>query len=121
MENQVDPKEAVRDLAIHGHPSATIQKMIEERGCGGHLDQPAIETLVTEARAARNLVPAQPSHIVSRVIGAIAILMGIGGLAIGTIGEFHPSRYSPDGVGFWAVILGALLVIKPGWSNESLK
>jgi len=118
MQTRIDAKEAARDLAIEGLSPAAIRKRLEELGFGAVLDQTEIEAIVTEARTARNLLPRQPSRILPRVIGVIAILMGIGGMALG---GFPYGRYSPQGYGFWAVILGAILVIKPGWSNESLK
>ena len=121
MEDPVDPKDAVQDLAMDGLTAEDIQKTLEERGTGCHLAQTEIEGIVTEVRAGLNLVPPRPSWILARVVGVIAILMGMVGLAIGTLDQFHVySRYSPGGYGLLAFILGAILVIKPSWSNESL-
>ena len=116
----VDPKDAVQDLAMDGLTAEDIQKTLEERGTGCHLAQTEIEGIVTEVRAGLNLVPRRPSWILARVIGVIAILIGIVGLAIGTLDQFHVYRYSPGHYGLLAFILGAILVIKPSWSNESL-
>lgn len=120
MENQVDPKDVVKDLAMEGLTAADIQKTLEERGIAVHLDQTEIDAIVTEVRAGMNLVSQRPSRKLARVIGVIAILVGTAGLAIGTLDQFHVRGYSPGGYGLIAVILGAILVIKPSWSGEKL-
>lgn len=120
MENQVDQNDAVRDLAMEGLSAADIQKTLEARGMAGHPGQSEIEAIVTEVRAGMNLVPQRPSRILARMIGVIAIVMGIVGLMIGTLDQFHVYRYSPGGYGLLTVILGAILVIRPSWSDENL-
>ena len=120
MENHFDPKNAVTDLAMEGLSAADIQKTLKERGIVVHLGQAEIDDIVTEVRAGMNLAPRRPSWLLARVVGVIAILMGIVGLAIGTLDQFHVDRYSPGGYGLLAVILGAILVIRPSWSDENL-
>lgn len=118
MPNRIEAIDAAKDLALEGLSAAMIRTKLEERGFGGLLEQEEIESIITEIVAVRNLVPQRPSRIWPRVVGVIAILMGLGGIALG---GSQSARYSPNGYGLWAVILGIVLVIKPGWSNEDIR
>jgi hypothetical protein len=117
--NRIDAVELARELAMEGRSANEIRKMLEKQGFDGVLHQVELEKIVIQVRAALSLVPTRPSKVWPRFIGIIAVFMGIGGMAIG--GGGGGSRYSPGGLGFWAVIAGIVLIIKPDWSGERLK
>ncbi len=117
MPDRMEAVEMVKEMAVKGMSTVRIRTALEKQGLGGVLDRVEIEALVVEARAAGNLIPKPPSKFLPRMVGVAAILMGMGGVFLGgSVG-----RYSPGGFGFWAVVLGIVLIVKPCWSNEDVK
>ncbi|MFT4176491.1 MAG: hypothetical protein QM627_07525 [Luteolibacter sp.] len=120
MEHKDQAQEIAKKLAVEGRSASAIQSELDKNGYGGLLDPLQIEMIVTEARAAANLIPKRPSHVWPRILGIVAVLMGFGGLALDDFaGSSH--RYHPYGAGLLAVILGIILILKPGWAGERLK
>lgn len=118
MANRIDAKDAVKDLAAAGLSTSAIQKKLTEKGFGGLLDKAEVEMIVTQVRAVMNLGPQRPGRFWPRVIGVVAIVMGIGALSLG--GSGGPGRYSPRGYGSWALVLGIILVLKPGSAGSRI-
>ena len=118
MKHKIDSTEVIKDLAMEGLSADDILKTLEARDMVAHPGRSEIESIVAEVRTGMNLVPQRSSRLLARIIGVIALVMGIGGMMIGTMDQFHVHRYSPGGYGLLAAILGAVLIIKPGWSNS---
>lgn len=118
MATRFEAKELAKTLAAEGHSATKIRTELDEQGFEGLLGHIEIESLVIAAGAAKNLVPSRPSRLWPRVVGLIAVLLGLGGIALGGLGI--GGRYSPAGLGATALILGLILLIKPGWASEQL-
>ena len=118
MTNRIDAREVAKSLACEGLSAPSIEKELQAREMDGLLDRAEIESIATAARAAGAMIPRGPSTNLSRVIGFLAVLFGLGGILIGggSIG-----RYSPASLGLGAIILGLILILKPGWAGESVK
>jgi hypothetical protein len=117
MADRIDAKDAVKDLAAAGLSTTAIRKKLEEKGLGGLLDKAEVEMIVTQVRAAMNLRPQRTGKFWPRVIGVIAIVMGIGALSLGGPGA---GRYNPGHYGVWVLILGIILVLKPGSAGSRI-
>lgn len=108
-----DAKERAKELAVQGHSKATIKKKLEKEGMGGLLDDYALQAIVTEGHAIGHFMPAKANKFIARIVGVIAVLMGLGGLYLGGTGRWAPGNY-----GWTALCLGAILIFQPHRSNE---
>jgi hypothetical protein len=108
----------VKELNFKGTGSARIRRILEKEGYGGLLDPWEVEALANEAAAARSLRPKGPGKTLPRIIGIMAVLAGIGAIALGR--DYH-GRHSPAGYGLIAIILGGILVLKPCWGSSEVK
>lgn len=116
MEPRSHAIETVKDLAIQGRSFQRIERELGKLGLSGILRDDEIESILSQAEVARELIPPHPSRRWPRVVGALAILLGMIALPLGGgIG-----RYSPAGYGCLAIILGLVLILKPGWSDTEL-
>ena len=113
--------ERAKDLAFEGLSASEIKPQLENEGMGWILDEEEIERIVIEVRAAQDLIPKRPSKKWPRIVGFIAILAGIVAFQMDDSGMPSSQRYSPAGFGITSLILGIILVVKPGWASESLK
>ncbi len=108
-----DAKERAKELAVQGHSNTAIRKRLEKEGMGGLLDDYSLQAIVTEGRAIGHLMPAKPNKVLARIVGVIAVVMGIGGLYLGGTG-----RWSPGSYGWAALCLGAILIFQPHRASE---
>ena len=108
-----DAKERAKELAVQGHSKAAIKKRLEKEGMAGLLDDYSLQAIVTEGHAIGHFMPAKPNKFLARIIGVIAVLMGIGGLYLGGTGRWAPGKY-----GWAALCLGAILIFQPHRANE---
>lgn len=113
----LDAMEKARELAFKGWHPLKIGKALDKKGLGGLLHLVEIEALAREAGMARSLALRRPSRWLPRTVGMIAILLGIGAVSLGG----GMGRHSPAGYGILAVIFGLVLVIKPGWSDTTVR
>ena len=108
-----DAKERAKELAVQGHSKTAIRKRLEKEGMAGLLDDYSLEAIVSEGRSIGHFMPAKPNKLLARVVGVIAVIMGIGGLYLGGTG-----RWAPGNFGWAALCLGAILIFQPHRSNE---
>ena len=119
MLNRASAKSLVVDLAARGLTKRAIEKTLERRGAGELLLPHEVEECIVEGRAARERIPHRPARTWLRVLGVLAILMGIGGILLN--GDRGFGRLSPAGVGALSILVGIVLVIKPTWAWEDLR
>lgn len=109
--------DTVKDLAIQGTSFQRIERELRKLGLSGLLHDDEIENIINQAAIARELMPFRPSRKWPRMIGMLAILLGMIALSLRGGG----GRYSPAGYGIIAIILGLVLVLKPDWSDTDLR
>jgi uncharacterized protein YjeT (DUF2065 family) len=112
MKTRDKTREHAMELALQHKNSQQIADLLEEQGLGGILDRFEIESIVVESESVRRMLPERPSKILPRIIGLIAVIIGIAGIWIG-VGNSFSSNYSLAGYGIVAVILGIILIFKP--------
>lgn len=100
--------EMTESLALAGHRMSEIQEALSELGLAASLSESEIETIMTKVDAAKNAVVPEPSKLVARLVGIVAIL--VGGFF------FYAGRGS-----FLIVILGMGLLIWPRLGKIDVK
>ena len=96
-----------------------VSRLLEDEGLGGLLAQSELESIMIEAKAIQSLIPERPRNTLPRMVGTIAMMMGVAGIWI-EMGAIHFTRSSPGGYGVAAVILGVILVLKPSSAKTEL-
>jgi hypothetical protein len=119
MKTRDEAKERAKELALKTGNTAAIRKKLEEEGLGGLLDRYEIDAIVTEADYIRRMLPERPKKVLPRIVGVIAVALGVAAMWIGSNGP-HVRRYSPNGYGLAAVILGIILIVKPGAAKSDV-
>ena len=118
------PQEIVRELAFKGYSREKILRKLKARRMDQRLDPEELQSIMREARVAKAYTSRRPSRVLPRLIGVLAIIMGIGAVMVDFNTPDMPTptarRYSPTGFGFIAIVLGLILIFKPGSSNEDL-
>jgi hypothetical protein len=112
MKTRDKTREHAMELALQHKNAQQIADLLEEQGLGGILDRFEIESIFVESESVRRMLPERPSKILPRIIGLIAVIIGIAGIWIG-VGNSFSSNYSLAGYGIAAVILGIILIFKP--------
>ncbi|BCX47840.1 hypothetical protein HAHE_17480 [Haloferula helveola] len=115
---RLEAKELVEDLALKGATNSTIKKALDQKDLDGLLDEVEVEMLAEKARAALAMLPPPRPKNRIRLLGIIAILLGVGAIWVG--GGSGRGRYSPGKYGIWAIVLGSILVLKPSAGSEEL-
>jgi hypothetical protein len=107
------------ELALKGASISAIKKQLKKSGLDESISPFEIEQITLRTEALKGFLPRRPGTTLPRVIGTIAVLMGIGAMWLGTNGgpPVH-GRYSPGGYGMAALILGLVLILKPQFSRE---
>lgn len=117
MTNREQARNDAKEMAIQGHSMEQIADKLEQDGLGGTLDETELQFIVSEARFAKALMPPKPGKIIPRILGIVAIILGVIGWWIGRDGP-HVRGYNPGGFGLLAIILGCILLFSPSRSNE---
>jgi hypothetical protein len=114
MPSREEVREVIDEMAMKGLSAAAIGKELKKKSMDGVIDRFEIEQ--------QSLLPRRPSKTLPRIVGAVALLAGIAAIAIGSSGaEISVGRrYSPARYGIVAVVLGLILIVKPGLSGEDL-
>jgi hypothetical protein len=112
-------REHAMDFALQHKDARQIADLLEEQGLGGMLDQFELESIVIESESVRRMLPERLGRALPRIIGLIAVALGIAGLWIG-VGNSFSSDYSLSGYGIAAVILGIILIFKPFSAKSEL-
>ena len=74
---------------------------------------------MAEAAYIRRLLPERPGTTLPRIVGSIAVVLGVGALWVAASGPTM-RRHSPGGYGLMAVILGVILIVKPSAGKMDL-
>ena len=119
MSKHIEARERAKELAIESGNVAAIRKKLEDEGLGGLVDQFELESIVAESDYIRRMLPERPKKTLPRVIGFIAVIMGVAAMYIGA-GGLSVRRYSPSGYGLAAVIIGIILIVKPSTAKTDL-
>ena len=123
MNTDHSPAEKARalteELALKGASIRAIRRQLKKSGLEESISPFEIEQITLRTEALKGFLPRQPGTVLPRVIGTLAILMGIGAMWLGTNAPppVH-GRYSPGGYGMAALILGLVLILKPQFSRE---
>ena len=113
-------RERAMELAMKYDEMEQLVSALEAEGLGGLLDESELEQIYLEAMMVRRMLPPKTKKTLPRVIGVIAILMGIAAIYIGSDGPSVGRRYSPRGYGYLAIILGVVLIVKPGLGKSDV-
>lgn len=97
-----------------------VERALEAEGIRQDIEEEELEKIFVEAAMARRMMPPKVNKTLPRVIGVIAILMGIAAIYIGSDGLSVGRRYSPRGYGYLAIILGVVLIVKPGLGRSDV-
>ena len=119
MSKYTEAKERAKELAIESGNVTAIRKKLEDEGFGGLIEQSELEAIVTESDYIRRMLPERPKKTLPRLIGLMAVIMGVAAMYIGASGP-SVRRYSPGGYGLAAIILGVILIIKPSAAKTDL-
>lgn len=107
------------ELALMHGNAKLIVRSLENEGLGHLLEGFELDSIVAEAESIRRMLPERPRKTLPRVIGMVAIIMGLAGMWIG-MGGPSVRRYSPGSYGIAAVILGVILILKPSWAKTDI-
>ena len=110
--------ELVQDLAEKGHSKKQILKTLETKGMADVLDFLELQDAMERGKLMRGMVPVHPTFTFTRIIGALAIAMGIGALVLSMLTRL-PSR-SMDRYGLIALVLGLVLFFKPDSGGDDI-
>ena len=102
----------MEDQLLAGKSLQVVRREIDDKGWEGILGDVRIERISIRVKAAQELKPPKLGKFLPRLIGTIAILLGVGAIIIDG-GTSYSSRYSPGRYGWVALILGVILVVKP--------
>lgn len=109
----------VQDLAEKGHSKKQILKTLETKGMADVLDFLELQDAMERGKLMRGMVPVHPTFTFTRIIGALAIAMGIGALVFSIVSTNLPSR-SMDRYGLIALVLGLVLFFKPDSGGDDI-
>ncbi len=113
-------EERTIELALGDEAPARIPGLLRDEGYGGLLEQSEVEALVAKARMIQKMIPERPGTFFPRLIGMVAVLVGIGGMILGASGPWL-SRCSPAGYGVNAAVLGIILIVRPWWGRSEIR
>jgi hypothetical protein len=65
------------------------------------------------------MLPERPRKVLPRIVGIIAVILGVAAMWIGRNGP-SVRRYSPGGYGLAALILGTILIVRPSAAKTDL-
>jgi hypothetical protein len=119
MTNHLKAIERAKELAIAGGNVVAVRKKLESEGLGGIVEQFELEAIMAEADYIRRMLPERPKKTLPRVIGFIAVILGVAAIYIGRDG-FSVRRYSPTRYGIAAVIVGLILIVKPSAAKTDI-
>src|SRR6478609_7540691 len=111
MKTRIEAIERAKEFAFQHGSVSVVARCLEEEGFGGLLDRSDIEAIVTETEFIRGMLPESPNKLMPRIIGVIAVIMGVAAMSLG--GMPSARGYSPAGYGLPALILGIILIVKP--------
>ncbi len=113
-----DAIDKAKTLAFEGASATEIQTELTLKGFGEELNPDEIDQIILQAGVARKLIR-HPSYKWPRLLGVVAILLGLVGMSLG--GFESVSSRSPTRYGVVAIILGLILIIKPDWGSTEVK
>ncbi len=114
-----DAREFVRDLTIKGFSKKEIMKKLEQAGMKDVLDFLEIQNAIERGKVMRGMLPQHHTYTLPRIVGSLAILMGLGAILLVVTSKTITSR-GMIRFGLIAVGLGAFLVFKPGESRNDV-
>lgn len=113
-------RDRAMELAMKYEEMEQLVSALEAEGLGGLLDESELEQIFVEGVMVRRMLPPKTKKTLPRVIGVITILMGIAAVYIGSDGSLGRGRQSPRGYGYLAIILGVVLIVKPGLGKSDI-
>jgi quinol-cytochrome oxidoreductase complex cytochrome b subunit len=119
MKMKGEAKVKAMELSLRYGSVRRVSRLLEKQGLGDLLDQSELESIMIEAESIQSLIPDRPRRTWPRMVGIVAIIMGVAGIW-GGMERPRLRRLSPAGCGIVAVILGAVLVLKPSASNTEI-
>jgi len=121
MDRRFQAIERTEQLAMEGHSPSRIRRILRKEGLEEQLVAGEIERIIARLDTLRRLIPRRPGRLLPRVIGVVAVLMGAGAIILGFQGGIGaPGRRNPAAFGAVALVLGIILIVKPGSSRDEL-
>ena len=114
-----EARKRAKELALKTSNAEAIRKKLEDEGLGGIIDRYELDAIMAEAAYIRRMLPERPRKVLPRIVGTIAVVLGVAAMWIGRNGP-SVRRYSPGGYGLAAVILGTILIVKPSAAKTDL-
>lgn len=108
----------VQEMAEKGFSRKRILKTLEEKDMAGVLDFLELQNAIEKGKLMRGMIPVHPTYTFTRIIGALAIVMGLGTLVF-SMASSLPSR-SMDRYGLIALVLGLILFFKPDSGGDDV-
>lgn len=109
----------VQDLAEKGCSKKQILKTLEEQDMADVLDFLELQNAMEKGKLMRGMIPQGKTHTLTRTVGLIAILLGVGAILFSLhstdLGSRSMIRY-----GVFATILGLILVCKPDSGEDDI-
>ena len=109
----------VQELAERGYSRKRILKTLEEKDMSEVLDFLEIQNAMERGKLMRGMIPVHPTFTFTKIIGALAITMGLGALVLSVVTTNLPSR-SMDRYGLIALVLGLVLFFKPDSGGDDI-
>jgi hypothetical protein len=115
MDETQRAKSLVEDCALKGMRSHQIYNELEKVRLNGYLSEEKVEEIITAVAVGKHFATPTAGPCLPKLIGVIAVIMGIGGILLQTTAHNMPARASPGGLAIAAVVLGLALLFKPSW------
>ena len=119
MKTRDETRERAKELALKTGNAGAIRKKLENEGLGGLIDRYELDSIIAEAAYLRRMLPERPRKVLPRIVGIIAVILGVAAMWIGRNGP-SVRRYSPGGYGLAALILGTILIVRPSAAKTDL-
>ncbi len=112
-------REFVRDLTVEGLSRREINEALEEKKMDGILDFLEIQDATENGKIKRGMLPNHPSYTLPRIVGIVAICMGLGSILLLITSETTTSRSLPY-LSIISLTLGCVLVWNPGSARNDV-
>jgi len=112
-------RELVKDLTIQGLSRREINEALEEKKMAGILDFLEIQDATEKGKVIRGMLPYHPTYTFPRILGIVAICMGLGSILLLITSETTTSRSLPY-LSIISLTLGCVLVWNPRSAGDDV-
>jgi hypothetical protein len=76
MNTRLEAREKAIDLALEGARAGRFAQLLEAQGLGGLLHQSELESIVVQAQSAKQMLPHKTTKTLPRAVGMMAVILG---------------------------------------------